>query len=63
MIKSKVNEELITENYVSFEKFSNKFAITKQVKGELFYQLLHMGFELTQKSPQDFGDILIYNRR
>lgn len=44
---------------VSLNEFGKKYNVKKEAKGELFFQLLHMDFKLTQNSPQTFEDILI----
>jgi len=36
--------------------------VRKEIKGELFYQLLHMEFKLSQEKPKIFGDIIIYKQ-
>ena len=59
-IKDKLNEEFSDKSTVSLKCFAKKYSIGREIKGELFYQLLHMDFGLTQKEPHRFGDIDIH---
>ena len=50
------------EPKIGFQDFCQKRRIKKEIKGELFYQLLHMDFPLEQPHPDFFGDIFIHPR-
>lgn len=59
VIREKVGEELFLRDSVSLNSFSKKYNAEGQIKGELFYQLLHSSFKLEQERPAEFGDISI----
>jgi hypothetical protein len=54
-----INNELFTQPQVSFNSICEKKNITSTLRGELFYQMLHLNYRLVQKDPAHFGDILI----
>ena len=63
LIQDKIGIELVTKGSVSMQGFCEKRGIRGTVRGELFYQLLHMDFKLTQASPSTFGELVISRPR
>ena len=59
VMKNLIDKEMYNTNPVSLNNICYKKSVKGHLKGEFFYELLHMDQCLQQKNVEGFGDILI----